>query len=349
MGLIKDMGEQIAVIGAGSWGTALAKLLADKGNDVLIWAYEPNISEGINHRHINPLYFPDLQLPHAIKATNDLGKALAGRKFVVSTVPSKWVRSIWNKGSAHLDPSALLVSGTKGIEAKSLKLMSQVLAECLPKHPAANRAVISGPSFAHEVALGLLTSVVIAGVDPAVCRRIQDAFRTNTFLTFTNEDVTGVEVGGAVKNVIAIATGLADGLSLGHNSRAAIITRGLYEMIKIGKALGASPLTFAGLSGIGDLVLTCTGKLSRNHEVGYELGKGRTLKEITGSMTMVAEGISTSEAVHRLAKIHSINVPICDAIYRILFEGLFPKQAITDLCAMPLREELRTILKEDKT
>ncbi|MFH0799810.1 MAG: NAD(P)H-dependent glycerol-3-phosphate dehydrogenase [Pseudomonadota bacterium] len=339
------MPERIAVIGAGSWGTALAKILAEKGDDVLMWAYEAEVAAGINSDHRNPLYLSQTNLPDSIRATADIREALEGRDVAVSVVPSRTARAVWKGAASHLEKNAVLVSCTKGIETESLKLMSQVLSECLPAHPASHRTVLSGPSFAQEVAKGLLTSVVIAGGDPVVRRNVQDLFRSNTFLTFTSEDVTGVEVGGAVKNVIAITAGISDGLDMGHNSRAAIITRGLYEMIKIGKALGANPLTFAGLSGIGDLILTCTADLSRNHAVGRALGNGKSIAEILAEMKMVAEGVPTAKAIHALAGAHHINAPICEATYRILFEGLGPKQAVLDLCAMPLKEELGAILK----
>jgi glycerol-3-phosphate dehydrogenase (NAD(P)+) len=260
-------------------------------------------------------------------------------------MPSHVARLVWQKGASHLEKDAILISFTKGIEVHSLKLMNQVLEECLPHHPSSHCVALSGPSFAAEVAAGLPTSVTIAGEDPKISKRVQDIFRTDVFLTFTNEDIIGVEVGGAVKNVIAIATGVAWGLNLGYNARAAIITRGLYEMIKIGKALGANPLTFTGLSGIGDLVLTCTGELSRNYRVGMKLGQGQSLDQITKDMRMVAEGVHTAKAVYELAQRNKINIPICESIYRILFEGLDPNQAVKELGAMPLRAEMGALLK----
>lgn len=340
------MGKRIAIIGAGSWGTALAKLLGASGNDVMLWAYEKDVVEGINGRHENPLYLTGVTLPDSVKATADPSTALADRSYVVSVVPSNVLRAIWQNHAAYLEHEALLVSCTKGIEEESLKLMSQVLGECLPDHPAENRAVLSGPSFAGEVAAGLPTSVVIAGQDKGVVRKLQDLFRTEAFLTFTNDDVIGVEVGGAVKNVIAIASGASDGLGLGHNTRAAIITRGLYEMIKIGEALGANPLTFAGLSGIGDLVLTCTAELSRNYTVGREIGRGKSVDEVTRGMKMVAEGIPTTRAVHELSRREKLNIPICEMMFRIVFEGLDPRHAVKELCTMELRSELGSLIRK---
>lgn len=339
------MPEKIAIIGAGSWGTALAKLLGEKGNNVLVWAYEEEVAQGINQRHQNPLYLKDAQLPRQVRATNDISEALDERPIVVSVMPSNVVRRVWLKGAAHLKKDAILISCTKGIEVDNLKLTHQVLAECLPNHLSSHRAVLSGPSFAAEVAAGLPTSVTIAGKDPKILERVQNVFRTDVFLTFTNEDVVGVEVGGAVKNVIAIATGTAWGLELGYNARAAIITRGLYEMIKIGLALGANPLTFTGLSGIGDLVLTCTGELSRNYVVGTKLGQGQSLDQITKGMKMVAEGVHTAKAVYNLVQRYKINAPICESIYRILFEKLAPSQAVKELCALPIKAEMGSLLK----
>jgi glycerol-3-phosphate dehydrogenase (NAD(P)+) len=340
--------ERIAVIGAGSWGTALAKLLAEKGNDVLLWAYEPEVADAINREHRNLLYLPETELPATLRATPDAPEAVEGRSYVISVVPSKALRNVWSGLASHLATEAVVVSCTKGIEAAGLKLMSEVLDECLPDHPAANRTVLSGPSFAKEVARHLPTSVVIAGSDAQVRRRVQELFRTPMFLTFTHDDVVGVEVGGAVKNVLAIATGMADGLMLGHNARATSITRGLYEMIKIGQALGASPLTFMGLSGIGDLVLTCTGELSRNRTVGLELGRGRSLAEIQSEMRTVAEGVPTAEAVHKFSLERHIELPICERTYRVMYEGLSPHQALLELCALPLNAELGSIMRAQR-
>jgi glycerol-3-phosphate dehydrogenase (NAD(P)+) len=339
------MAKNIGIIGAGSWGTALSKMLAEKGTSVTLWCFEKEVAAGINKSHKNPLYIPDVDLPPAVEATTDLKNAVSGKEIVVSVIPSRFVREIWTKGAQHVDSATIIVSATKGIEADTRKLMSRVLADCLPSHPEANRVFLSGPSFAPEVARGLPTSVVIAGKDPAVMQKVQETFRTNMFLTFTNEDVIGVEVGGAVKNVIAIAAGMSDGLGFGHNARAAIITRGLYEMVKIGKSLGANPLTFIGLSGIGDLVLTCTADLSRNHTVGKRLGRGEALDAILKDMKMVAEGIPTAEAVYHLALENSINAPICEAMYRMLHQDLKPRDAATWLCSLPLKDELRSILR----
>jgi glycerol-3-phosphate dehydrogenase (NAD(P)+) len=323
----------------------MSKLLAEKGYEVTLWAYEEEVVQGINAEHRNPLYISSIDLPEIIKATNSLYMAIEAKEIVVSAVPSHFVRKIWQDAADYLNPETFLVSATKGIELKSHKLMNQVLEECLPNHPATNFTYISGPSFAPEVAKKMPTSVVIAGHDPAVREKIQEVFRTDYFLTFTNEDVLGVEVSGAMKNVVAIATGMSDGLGYGHNTRAAIITRGLYEMVKIGQAMGANPLTFMGLAGIGDLVLTCTAELSRNHTVGKLLGQGKKLEEIVSGMRMIAEGIPTAEGVHHLARSYGVNAPICEVVYRMLYEDLTPQKAAKLLCSLPLKEELRSILK----
>lgn len=340
------MAEKIAVIGAGSWGTAIAKIMAEKGHKVILWSFEPEVAQTIEKTHKNPLFLTDVKLPNSIKTTTDLALAIEGCSLAVSVVPSQNVRGIWASAAKYLPKASLLVSCSKGIETDSLKLMHEVLIDCLPNHPKENFTALSGPSFAKEVAMGLPTSVVIAGENATACKKVQDIFRTTSFLTFTHDDVIGVEVGGAVKNVIAIATGISDGMGFGHNSRATIITRGLYEMIKIGAVLGANPLTFSGLSGIGDLVLTCTADLSRNHTLGKLLGEGKNLNDITKNMKMVAEGVATSKSVHKLAKRHNLNTPICDIVYQILFEGLSPSKAVTKLCEMKLTNELGAFSKE---
>lgn len=337
------MNKTVAVIGAGSWGTALAHLVGRKGFPVVMWAWEREVADGINITHKNPLYLNDVRLPDKVRATCEIGEALSRSKIILSAVPSQALRLVWNKAKPHIEGGSVVVSCTKGIEAGSLKFMSEVLSECISRKDV-DVTVLSGPSFAYEVAMGLPTSVVIAGRNKNISERIQELLRTDVFLTFTNEDVIGVEVGGAVKNVIAIATGVSDGLNLGHNSRAAIITRGLYEMIKIGKALGANPLTFAGLSGIGDLVLTCTADLSRNHTLGKQLGLGHKLPDILKNMKMVAEGVETARALRKLTSERRINAPICDIMYRILHEELAPSQAVKELCGSVLKEELGALL-----
>lgn len=336
--------KKITVVGAGSWGTALAKMLAEKGEQVTLWAHEAPVAQAINRHHRNPLYLQDVSLPTALTATDDFTAALKNAVVVVSVVPSHVVRAVWSRATTALSPTALFVSCTKGIEVKSFQLMHHVLAKCLPHHPERLRVTLSGPSFASDVARGLPTSVVIAGKDERTTKRAQALFRTSTFLPFTGDDVVGVEVGGAVKNVIALASGMGDGLELGHSARAMIITRGLYEMIKVGTALGARHLTFAGLSGVGDLILTATSPLSRNYRVGLAIGAGRPLTEALGKTAMVAEGVMTARAVVGLAKRHHLSLPICTAVQRIIDEGLAPRHAVAELTALPLENEFAALL-----
>lgn len=336
--------NEVGVIGAGSWGTTLAALLAEKGHDITIWAYEKEVAEEINSKHTNKMFLGSEPLPKGLKATNSLKEAVHEKSIVVFAVPSHAARGVLESINENLSKDTIIVSCTKGIETETGKLMSDILHESLPSHPVSNFTYLSGPSFAKEVLKKLPTTVVIAGKDLNNARKIQQLFRTDRFLTFLSEDVIGVEVGGAVKNVIAIATGMSDGLGFGHNTRAALITRGLYEMIKIGRALGANTLTFAGLAGIGDLVLTCTSPSSRNWYVGHELGKGRKISDILKDMKMVAEGVKTTGAVHRLIEKLKITAPICTEMYRIIYEGKHPKEAVEDLTKLELHEELRSIL-----
>ncbi len=336
---------KIAVIGAGSWGTALASLLSEGLNEVVLWAYEPEVAIGINQNHKNPLYLPEESLNPALKATNQMEKALKGAKILVNGVPSHLVRTVLSKASPFVGPEVIIVNASKGFELDTGKRLSEVLAEVFPKIPKGNFVTLSGPSFAKEVLRHLPTTVVIAGVDPKVTETIQKIFRRDTFLTYTGKDVVGVEVGGAVKNVIAIAAGICDGMGLGYNTRAALITRGLYEMAKLGKMMGANPITFAGLTGMGDLILTCTGELSRNRTVGLRLGKGEKLATILKEMKNVAEGVKTAKVVYDLIQTFKMKAPLCVAIYQMLYEAKPPKQALQELLAIDLKEELGGLLK----
>ncbi len=336
--------KKIGIIGAGNWGTALAALLADKGFDVTIWAHEPEVVREITAHHRNPIFLSTLNLPNNIVATTDLKEAAKDKEMVVFVAPSHIARALSKKLNGHIDPGTIFVSCAKGIEVETGELLSDIFAETLPDVPKDNLCFLSGPSFAYEVAQKLPTAVVIAGKNGAAAKKAQETFRTDHFMTFTSEDVVGVQVGGAVKNVIAIACGASDGLGYGHNARAATITRGLYEMIKIGKALGSNPLTFSGLSGIGDLILTCTSELSRNRTVGLKLGKGMSLDEIQKGSKQVAEGISTSKAIQKLVHKLGIIAPICTEVYNMIFEGKSPKAAAIDLVKIELHGELRSII-----
>lgn len=320
-----------AVLGAGAWGTALATLLARKGTETVVWSYEPDVADAINREHRNPRYLEGVDLHPSLTATPEMGDALRGASLVLSVSPSHVVRRVMGDAVPHLRPGVLVVSASKGIENETLKTMDEVLADLLPPSLGARCAFLSGPSFALEVGLEHPTAVTIASADEGAAREAQEAFQTSFFRVYTSRDVRGVELGGSLKNVIAIAAGVADGLGFGNNTRAALITRGLAEITRLGVAAGADPRTFAGLAGMGDLILTCTGALSRNRTVGVELGRGRPLDEILGGMVAIAEGVRTTASAHGLARKLGIEMPIVDAMHSILFEGLSPRAAVMAL------------------
>ncbi|NJC87658.1 MAG: NAD(P)-dependent glycerol-3-phosphate dehydrogenase [Desulfuromonas sp.] len=325
------MPMRIAVIGAGSWGTALANLLAKKGLAVVLWAFERDLVERMQGTRINDLFLAGVWLDDRLTFTNDLAAAVAGRQMVVLVSPSQVMRRVVEQLRPHLDRDTLLVSAAKGIENDTLLLMSEVLEEVLGADVAGRCAYLSGPSFAREVAAELPTAVAVAASDGEIARTVQEQFRTDYFRVYTNPDVVGTELGGAVKNVIALAAGVSDGLGFGHNARAALINRGLVEMSRLGAAKGAQAETFAGLAGMGDLVLTCTGDLSRNRTVGIELGKGRKLAEILGGMRMVAEGVKTTLSTYQLAQKLGVAMPITEQMYQILYQDKDPRQAVSEL------------------
>jgi glycerol-3-phosphate dehydrogenase (NAD(P)+) len=330
---------KIGVIGAGSWGTTLADLLARQGFEVTLWAYESELVERLRRTGENALFLPGFTLAGNLAYTNDLATVAAAKDLLLLVPPSQVMRRVVQEAAPHIAPGTLVVSAAKGIENQTLQLMSEVLAETLPKGLTERQAFLSGPSFAREVAAGMPTAVVAAATDPAVARAVQETFSTTAFRVYTIDDVVGVELGGALKNVIALAAGVSDGLGFGHNTRAALITRGLAEMTRVGLALGAQSSTFAGLAGMGDLVLTCTGDLSRNRTVGMELGRGRTLEEILAGMTMVAEGVKTTLSAFHLAEKLRVEVPITDQMYRILYTNKDPRRAVTDLMLRDLKPE----------
>jgi glycerol-3-phosphate dehydrogenase (NAD(P)+) len=323
--------ERIAVVGAGSWGTTLANLLAKKGHEVRLWSYEEDVTESINERRENSAYLPGVRLDDRLGADSDVRVAVEGAGVVVSVSPSQHVRRVMGEVAGAVPQDALVVSASKGIETRSLETMDEVLEEVLPGPMHRSLCFLSGPSFATEVAAEHPTAVTVASRVADAARRAQDLFQTDYFRVYTSHDVAGVELGGALKNVIALAAGMAAGLGLGHNTRAALITRGLAEMSRLGVALGANPLTFAGLAGMGDLILTCTGELSRNRAVGHALGQGRTLEDVLGEMRMVAEGVETSRAAHALAQREGIEMPIVAEVHSVLFEGRSPEDAVRNL------------------
>jgi glycerol-3-phosphate dehydrogenase (NAD(P)+) len=333
------MSTKIAVIGGGSWGTSLAFLLADKGFNVSIWVYEKDVVTAINERHENILFLPGVALSSKIRATSSLEESIEGAEAALFVVPSHVARTVLMKLGPILPKTTPIISATKGIENDTLLLMSQVMEEVLPASRS-NIAVLSGPSFAKEVCQRHPTAVSLAAKNHDLAVRLQPLFITPYFKAFTTTDIIGVQLGGALKNVIALAAGGADGLGFGHNTRAALISRGLAEIIRLGQALGADPKTFSGLSGLGDLILTSTGALSRNRTVGYQIGLGMKLAEILKEMKMVAEGVQTTRAAYHLAKKHGIRMPIVQEIYSVLFEDKDPHQAVTDLMESAAGDEV---------
>jgi glycerol-3-phosphate dehydrogenase (NAD(P)+) len=325
------MSEQVAVVGAGSWGTTLANLLAKKGHEVRLWSFEEDVTAAIHKTRENTIYLPGVSLDGRLQATSDLSGAVRGAGVVVSVSPSQHVRGVMSSAVSDLGDGVLVVSASKGIETRSLETMDEVLSDVLPEGLRRGLTFLSGPSFATEVAQEHPTAVTVASRATENARRAQELFQTDYFRVYTSHDVVGVELGGALKNVMALAAGMVSGLGLGHNTRAALITRGLAEMSRLGMALGANPLTFAGLAGMGDLILTCTGELSRNRAVGYALGQGRSLGEVLGEMRMVAEGVETSRAAHALAEREGIEMPIVAEVHAVLFEDRSPADAVRNL------------------
>ncbi|HEX9220032.1 MAG TPA: NAD(P)H-dependent glycerol-3-phosphate dehydrogenase [Gemmatimonadaceae bacterium] len=326
-----------AVVGAGAWGTALADLLARNGHEVSLWAYEADVVESINAKHENVRFLRGYQLSQEVKALGEIGRAVEGADLIALATPSHVLRGIIKSASKFLPPAAPLVVATKGIERQTLCLMTEIAEQELP---GATVVALSGPSFATEVVSRQPTAVVVASKQNGAAGIAQRAFSSAYFRTYTHTDVIGVELGGALKNVMAVATGIADGLGLGFNARAALVTRGLAEMTRLGTALGAEQSTFAGLAGLGDLVLTCTGSLSRNRAVGVEIGKGRKLEDVLRDRETVAEGVITAQSARELAAREGVEMPIVDTVNRVLFEGQSARGAIAALMTRELRAEV---------
>ncbi len=320
-----------SVIGSGSFGTALANVLAQNAAEVRLWGRDADLLAAINERHENSTYLPGIPLSKNIRATTSLEDALFGTELVVVATPSHATRQVMKSALPNLPLGAPVMTVSKGIENDTLLTMTQVLADCLPAAHHDRIAILSGPSFARELALRMPTVVTIASKNEEVARVLQRALQTETFRSYTSTDVIGVEIGGALKNVVAIAAGISDGLGFGHNARAAIITRGLAEITRLAVKLGGHPMTLSGLSGMGDLVLTCTGELSRNRKVGLELGKGRALAEVLGDMKQVAEGVKTAKSARDLSFKHDVELPICEQVYCITHEGKNPTYAVAEL------------------
>lgn len=334
-----QQGQRVGVIGAGAWGTTLARHLALTGASVRLWAYEPDVVEAVRAKRENVLFLPGVALPPSLTATRSFAEALTGADFTLFAVPSHAARAVLQQMASLLPPGMPIIVATKGIEEETLHLMTQVMEELLPVSLPSQLAVLSGPSFAAEVCRGTPTAVVLAGKDPDMIRRLQRALLTPLFRVYAGGDIIGVQLGGALKNVMAIAAGVVDGLGLGHNARAALITRGLAEMVRLGTAMGADPRTFYGLSGVGDLVLTCTGPLSRNYTVGVRLGQGQHLGEILKDSHTVAEGVRTSRAAAGLASRWNIEMPIVREVAAVLFDGKSPRLAVAHLMERAAKEE----------
>jgi glycerol-3-phosphate dehydrogenase (NAD(P)+) len=333
--------KAIAVIGAGSWGTTLAQLLADKGQNVRLWVREPEVYEGLSRDRINHTFLPGVRLSARIHFTREYPVALDGAGLILMAVPSHGFRQVVQDLKPYWLPRVVLISATKGVEIDSTLFMEGVVREEMGA--GTPYAVISGPSFAREVAQKQPTAVTIASRRREIAHFLQRIFSAPYFRVYTSHDVTGVELGGALKNIFAIGTGILSGMKLGDNPRAALITRGLAEMVRLGARLGANPMTLTGLAGLGDLILTCTGSQSRNFQVGVKLGQGASLDQILDGMAMVAEGVKTSRAVYLLAARLGVEMPLVTAIYKILYEGLAPKEAIKKLMTRELKDEMEAM------
>ncbi|TMA29137.1 MAG: NAD(P)-dependent glycerol-3-phosphate dehydrogenase [Deltaproteobacteria bacterium] len=330
-----------AVIGGGSWGTALASVLGGNGHETVVWAHAPDVARALSERHENPKYLPGLALPDKVRGTIDLAEALRGAELVVAVNPSHVTRAVMAEALPSLPRATPIVCATKGIENDSLLTMYEVLEEVLPPEMHPYLCCLSGPSFAKETIKRMPTAVVVASPWEKLAQKVQRIFSNDYFRVYTSIDVAGVELGGSLKNVCAIAAGISDGMGFGNNTRAAIMTRGLAELVRLAVRKGANPLTLSGLAGMGDLVLTCTGELSRNRTVGLGLGRGQSLEETLAGMNQVAEGVRTAKSAHDLARKLGVEMPLHEAIYSILYEGLAPKSALASLTSRELRSEFQ--------
>lgn len=332
---------RIAILGAGSWGTALAIVLshAHEKHDISLWARAEGLAATIRQRRVNETYLPGHPIPPRVNVTHEMREAVHDASVVIGAIPAAHARRVYSSMLPHVPRNAAIVSATKGLEPESHARMSEVVTQVLSAERSPRFAVLSGPSFAAEAAAGHPTAVVVASSDRELAEELQKTFAGPSFRLYTNDDVLGVELAGAMKNVVAIAAGACQGIGLGSNSLAALITRGLAEMVRLAEALGAKRDTLSGLAGLGDLVLTCTGALSRNRYVGIELGKGRALAEILAGMKMVAEGVGTAAALMALAQTLSVELPITEQVTAILYEGRSPQEAIRSIMERPLRRE----------
>ena len=333
------MGRQVAIIGAGSWGSALAIVAARAGHDVHIWSRNPAVVDSINRDHVNPVYLTDARFADSVRATGEITEVVNGAELIILAAPSHTTRRLLTTMAPALQKEMIVVSATKGIEIETGKRISQIVAEVIPNASRPRFVCLSGPSFAKEVVENHPTAVVAASEDRDAGRIVQSELSWENLRIYTNDDVIGTELGGSVKNVMAIAAGMVAGLGFGSNSIAALITRGLAEMTRLALSEGARPETLMGLAGLGDLVLTCTGNLSRNRSIGHELGKGRSLNDITAGMNEIAEGVRTAQAVKQLADRTGIEMPITNEVHAVLYEGKSASDAANELMTRPLREE----------
>lgn len=331
--------QDIAVIGAGSYGTCLAMLFGNAGHRVSLWARSPETAQELERTRFNKAYLPNVPLPPTVSVTSDLEGAVTGRRFVVAVTPSHGAREVLGAASQWFDPDAVVINASKGLEDGTLATIEQIYREIFPRRIAERATYLSGPTFANEIAAGMPAAIVLAGRDAETTKLAQDALSSIRLRIYTSHDVPGVLIGGALKNVIAIAAGVSDGLSMGSNARAALITRGLAEITRIGVAMGAEAGTFAGLSGMGDLVLTCSGEASRNRRVGLALGQGKKMAEILGEMKMVAEGVKTTKVAHELAHKLGVPAPITDVMHAVVHQGYPARDTMIKLMQRALRSE----------
>lgn len=330
---------RVAVIGAGSWGTAIAALVSANAETTL-WSRRPELAQAMATSRRNARYLPDLELGPNVAPTADIGEAVAGTEVVIMSVPSHGYREVLAQAAPHIAPDAPIVSLAKGIEQGTLKRMTEITAETLPEHPPGSLGVLSGPNLAGEVIAGQPTATVVAFSDPQVAQRLQTLLMSPTFRVYTNLDVVGVETAGALKNVMAIAAGMASGLGFGDNTMATLVTRALAELSRLGVALGGKPATFAGLAGMGDLIATCMSAQSRNRRVGYRLGTGQTIDQVLSDMKSVAEGVKTTQAVLDLGTAHEVEMPIAEQVGLVLYEDASPRDAVLTLMTREAKDEL---------
>lgn len=334
--------EKVAILGGGSWGTALALSLAKNGTDVDLWMRDESQCESMNYASENLKYLPGVVIPKNITATSDIEKALEGKTIVVTAIPTQCVRDTISSIKQYINKDQIIVNVSKGIEVGSLCRISQIIKELLPEN---EYAVLSGPSHAEEVARDVPTTVVVASNKKVIAERVQDAFMTPKFRVYTNPDVIGVEIGGALKNIIALGAGISDGLGYGDNTKAALMSRGIVEVARLGTHLGGINATFGGLSGIGDLIVTCTSMHSRNRRAGILIGEGKSLDEVISSIGMIVEGVKTTKATYDLAKKHGIDMPITNEIYNVLYEGSDVKNAVVNLMMRNKKHEIEDALQ----